>query len=187
MNSCSYGPSRFPGLPDNSIRSYCPRLPCLRCCSFTSGVNASSAKRRPINSLLTHPCSHRITGCARRIQQSTHHGCWSAVSFRCLEHERPLARTICCSTTAPRDRAAHATSLKWWILTWSTGDRRTAETPRHGDPGKIRTSDLRFRKPSLYPPELQGHSPKFIRIGAFPIRCVGVDVTLKRRGVMADR
>jgi hypothetical protein len=28
----------------------------------------------------------------------------------------------------------------------------------NGDPGKIRTSDLRFRKPSLYPPELQGHS-----------------------------
>lgn len=28
---------------------------------------------------------------------------------------------------------------------------------RGGDPGKIRTSDLRFRKPSLYPPELQGH------------------------------
>jgi hypothetical protein len=26
-----------------------------------------------------------------------------------------------------------------------------------GDPGKIRTSDLRFRKPSLYPSELQGH------------------------------
>ncbi len=26
-----------------------------------------------------------------------------------------------------------------------------------GDPGKTRTSDLRFRKPSLYPPELQGH------------------------------
>ena len=26
----------------------------------------------------------------------------------------------------------------------------------YGDPGKIRTSDLRFRKPSLYPPELQG-------------------------------
>ncbi len=25
-----------------------------------------------------------------------------------------------------------------------------------GDPGKIRTSDLRFRKPSLYPPELRG-------------------------------
>jgi hypothetical protein len=28
---------------------------------------------------------------------------------------------------------------------------------RDGDPGKIRTSDLRFRKPSLYPSELQGH------------------------------
>lgn len=28
----------------------------------------------------------------------------------------------------------------------------------YGDPGKIRTSDLRFRKPSLYPSELQGHS-----------------------------
>ena len=27
-----------------------------------------------------------------------------------------------------------------------------------GDPGRIRTSDLRFRKPSLYPSELQGHS-----------------------------
>jgi hypothetical protein len=27
----------------------------------------------------------------------------------------------------------------------------------YGDPGKIRTSDLRFRKPSLYPPELRGH------------------------------
>jgi signal transduction histidine kinase len=31
------------------------------------------------------------------------------------------------------------------------------EDDSHGDPGKIRTSDLRFRKPSLYPPELQGH------------------------------
>ena len=28
----------------------------------------------------------------------------------------------------------------------------------YGDPGKIRTSDLRFRKPSLYPSELQGHA-----------------------------
>ena len=26
-----------------------------------------------------------------------------------------------------------------------------------GGPGQIRTADLRFRKPSLYPPELQGH------------------------------
>ncbi len=27
----------------------------------------------------------------------------------------------------------------------------------YGDPGKIRTSDLRFRKPTLYPSELRGH------------------------------
>ena len=36
-------------------------------------------------------------------------------------------------------------------LPWK--DRRQ----KSGDPGKIRTSDLRFRKPSLYPPELRGH------------------------------
>jgi hypothetical protein len=27
----------------------------------------------------------------------------------------------------------------------------------NGDPGRSRTCDLRFRKPSLYPSELQGH------------------------------
>jgi hypothetical protein len=30
-----------------------------------------------------------------------------------------------------------------------------------GDPGRSRTCDLRFRKPSLYPSELQGHSHHF--------------------------
>ena len=30
-----------------------------------------------------------------------------------------------------------------------------------GDPGRIRTSDLRFRKPSLYPSELQGQHSLF--------------------------
>src|SRR6478672_12619226 len=30
-----------------------------------------------------------------------------------------------------------------------------------GDPGRSRTCDLRFRKPSLYPSELQGHSIHF--------------------------
>jgi hypothetical protein len=29
---------------------------------------------------------------------------------------------------------------------------------KNGGPGQIRTADLRFRKPSLYPTELQGHS-----------------------------
>src|SRR5580765_2237698 len=29
---------------------------------------------------------------------------------------------------------------------------------KSGDPGRSRTCDLRFRKPSLYPSELQGHS-----------------------------
>ena len=28
-----------------------------------------------------------------------------------------------------------------------------------GTPGRTRTADKRFRKPLLYPPELQGHSP----------------------------
>ena len=28
---------------------------------------------------------------------------------------------------------------------------------RDGDPGLIRTADLRFRKPTLYPAELRGH------------------------------
>lgn len=28
-----------------------------------------------------------------------------------------------------------------------------------GDPGRTRTCDLRFRKPSLYPAELRGHAP----------------------------
>jgi hypothetical protein len=30
--------------------------------------------------------------------------------------------------------------------------------PVSGGPGQIRTADLRFRKPSLYPSELQGHT-----------------------------
>lgn len=28
---------------------------------------------------------------------------------------------------------------------------------KNGDPGLIRTGDLRFRKPTLYPAELRGH------------------------------
>ena len=31
------------------------------------------------------------------------------------------------------------------------------EQDKHGDPGKIRTSDTQFRKLLLYPPELRGH------------------------------
>src|SRR5450432_3126938 len=36
-----------------------------------------------------------------------------------------------------------------------------------GDPGLIRTGDLRFRKPPLYPPELRGLacSPNYLRSG----------------------
>ena len=30
-----------------------------------------------------------------------------------------------------------------------------------GTPGATRTHDTRFRKPLLYPPELQGHEAKF--------------------------
>jgi hypothetical protein len=35
---------------------------------------------------------------------------------------------------------------------------------RCGDPGLIRTADLRFRKPMLYPSELRGHLIDFTRI-----------------------
>src|ERR1700761_3455329 len=48
MNSRSNSVSRSPASPISSIRAYCRRLPCLSCCSFTSGVKASSAKRRLI-------------------------------------------------------------------------------------------------------------------------------------------
>lgn len=33
----------------------------------------------------------------------------------------------------------------------------TKAAMENGDPGKTRTSDLRFRKPSLYPAELRDH------------------------------
>ena len=35
---------------------------------------------------------------------------------------------------------------------------------RSGDPGLIRTADLRFRKPLLYPSELQGHISCFAAV-----------------------
>src|SRR5258708_40088707 len=43
-----------------------------------------------------------------------------------------------------------------------------------GDPGRSRTCDLRFRKPSLYPSELQGHatySLSLARIADAASRC----------------
>ena len=36
----------------------------------------------------------------------------------------------------------------------------TKAAMENGDPGKTRTSDLRFRKPSLYPAELRDHGPR---------------------------
>ena len=40
----------------------------------------------------------------------------------------------------------------------------------YGDPGKIRTSDLRFRKPLLYPAELQGHDQDCLASPPSPLK-----------------
>jgi hypothetical protein len=43
------------------------------------------------------------------------------------------------------------------IIRRATGSiARKAKIEKTGGPGQIRTADLRFRKPSLYPSELQG-------------------------------
>src|SRR6476646_3655272 len=43
--------------------------------------------------------------------------------------------------------------------------RPTAEVAGNGVPERIRTSDLRFRKPLLYPAELRGHGQTTSKIG----------------------
>ena len=40
----------------------------------------------------------------------------------------------------------------------SSGDREAILASKSGTPGATRTRDTRFRKPLLYPPELQGHA-----------------------------
>jgi hypothetical protein len=45
----------------------------------------------------------------------------------------------------------------WRLLFW------------YGDPGKIRTCDLRFRKPLLYPSELRGHPSDSLQVSIHPI------------------
>ena len=44
-----------------------------------------------------------------------------------------------------------------------------------GDPGLIRTADLRFRKPTLYPAELRGHFGPAVTDG--PWRATGDDLS----------
>ena len=55
----------------------------------------------------------------------------------------------------PRQLKSLEVSLR--IENFWTCDGPTYESERNGDPGPIRTADLRFRKPMLYPSELRGH------------------------------
>jgi hypothetical protein len=56
-------------------------------------------------------------------------------------------------------------AIRSWLEIW-----RTRES---GDPGLIRTGDLRFRKPTLYPSELRGHFIKFKHL------CLKTDCRIK--------
>ena len=45
-----------------------------------------------------------------------------------------------------------------WVRNWVLGEKRNSKSPwESGGPERSRTSDLRFRKPLLYPAELRDH------------------------------
>ncbi len=51
-----------------------------------------------------------------------------------------------------------------------------AESGRNGGPGRSRTADLRFRKPSLYPSELRGRRLLYYRTQPGPFRAIADSV-----------
>ena len=67
-------------------------------------------------------------------------------------------------------RAAHDGNATWqrkspkvshhFVTTQRVDNAGTSQIGKqlNGDPGPIRTADLRFRKPMLYPSELRGHT-----------------------------
>src|SRR6185312_2783139 len=65
-----------------------------------------------------------------------------------------IVRCACCTATSPRPPGR--------VVADDDAMTGLAET---GDPGKTRTSDLRFRKPSLYPAELRDRKTRIHRCG----------------------
>jgi hypothetical protein len=64
------------------------------------------------------------------------------------------ARTYSRPLTSPR--CGHLANWNWPP---TTSIHEASRQLGGGDPGKTRTSDLRFRKPSLYPAELRDREP----------------------------
>ena len=92
--------------------------------------------------------------------------CWAvAESHRLPEHPGVYCGELCCFKKQAARYGMEVTSMTSIFMA-----QGVMGCQKDGDPGKIRTSDLRFRKPSLYPPELRGHEKPALNRVAF-IRC----------------